>query len=190
MTDFDTNAALSEQSAATGDVPYESIPQLAANERFAMVCEELRRLKQIKDELFEDRIGPDGKKRPSYWDELKVEAAALSAAAGQKSVAFVDLRIAQTEPAAAPMKVTGASMVSAFGAAGAVVTLTEYHAITMAAKELDPNVLVQYGIPAHIVAAARVQAGKPRAGSTRIEWIGKKGTAAGKHGSGGSGSVQ
>lgn len=172
------------------DVPYELLPTLASNERFVQVCEELRRLKQIKDELFEDRIGDDGKKRPSYWDELKLEAGALASVSGAKSVAFIDLRIAQTEPGVGASKITGASVMNTIMNTGASeIDEHTLRAIAVASKDCDADTLVQYGVPPHVVAASRVY-GKPRSGSTRIEWIGKRGPAAGKRGAGGGGSVQ
>ena len=188
MTEFPDGSNLDAASTESADTPYELLPALANNERFVQIASELRRLKQLKDELFEDRIGDDGKKRPSYWDELKLEAGALAMAAGGTSVAFVDLRIAQTAGGAAPMKVTGASLFNAVGSSG--LSEKELVAAVWAAKDLDPHVLVAKGIPVHIVAAATVPTGKPRSASTRIEWIGKKGKRAGTPGAGSGGSIQ
>lgn len=187
MSEYPDGSNRSAAANESADTPYELLPTLANNERFVQVASELRRLKQLKDELFEDRIGDDGKKRPSYWDELKLEAGALAMAAGGKSVAFIDLRIAQTEGSAASMKVTGASLIAEYGPK---MTAEQIYAAVKAAKEMDINVLLVAGIPAHVIAAATVPVGKPRSASTRIEWIGKKGKRAGTPGAGSSGSIQ
>lgn len=174
-----------DETGELKDVPFEALPVLAANERFVTVADRLRELKTLKDAHFEKRG-----KLPSEWDELKTEAGALAMAAGVKSVAYIDLRIANAEGGESKGKITGAGMIEQYEKNSDLpMPYEQLRAIALSAKECDPDTLAQYGIPAQRIAAAR-EPGKGRSSSVRVEWIGSKGKGGKGRAAGSGGGVQ
>lgn len=167
MTDFDTTTHLTDDELK--DVPFESVPQLANDEDFIRKADRLRELKQL-EALFDDKKDDNGLPRGEYG-RLKIELGARAMAAGVKSVAYIDLRIQNVEGGVTKGKVTGSAIMDA---ASGVLSVEQLRSIVLAAKDLDEDLLLKYGIPAHVINAGRTK-GKPRAASTRVEWIGAKG---------------
>lgn len=177
-----------------GPVPYEAVPQLAANDRFMQLMDRLRELKKVKDELFEERTDSQtGEKLPSVWDELKIEAGALAAVAGADSVAYGDLVLVNVPGGETKGKLTGASLIEQLETRSAVMTDWEKQkaikAVALAANDCNPNDLVKFGFPPWLVEPAR-SPGKPRSGSTQISWVGSKGKGGRKRSAGSGGRVQ
>lgn len=168
-----------EEVELSADLPFELSPVLQANGRAAYVFDRLRDLKRQKDAIEKE------------FDELRTEAGVLVSVAQAKSVAYIDLRVANTEPGKAPMKITGASAVEQLEANSEFpATYQQIRAIALAAKDCDPDILAQYGYPVNRIDAARKPSGKPRAASTRVEWIGAKGKGGKERAAGSGDSVQ
>lgn len=177
------------------DVTYETLPLLASNPEFAQKADRLRHLKQIKDEVFTDKKDKNGVPI-GEWDRLRIECGAMVAVAGVKSVVYQDLRISNTEPSATGTPGSGSIDATAFAAlmqdevaSGDTKadedTIALLLRIIAAARGFDEERLLEAGVPPHVIARSR-GIGKGRAGSTRIEWVGKKGRGAGaKQGTGG-----
>lgn len=185
MTTIPTYAITDESES----VPFEAIPALAANEHYLAGMERLRELKALKDKLFND----DEKKGPlGEYEGLKREMAAMQLVHGQKSVTYVDLRVASVSGGVTKGKVTGELLAPILDngdvSPGDVAILIK---VIAAGKEFDPEKLIEAGIPASTIVTARTP-DKPRASSIRVEWVGAKGRGADKkmRGTGGAGGVQ
>lgn len=165
------------------DIPFEAIPLLATSADFHRMASRLRELRAIKDELFDDKISKVTGTPIGEYERLRLELGAMVAVAGVASVTFIDLRIANTAAGETRGKVTGPMIIRSLGDAPTVEQLL---AIARSATALDEDELVLNGIPPFVVAQSR-EPGKPRKGSTRVEWVGKRGPGANaKQGSGGA----
>lgn len=175
------------------DVPVEMLPLLASNEDFLRKMARLRYLKEIKDVAFNDKKDERGVPVGEFG-LLRLECGALVSAAGAKSAVYQDLRITNTEPSVAGTPGSGAIEASSFAALLsqeydqrqiADPTIAILFAVIAAARGFDEEALLDAGVPAHVIARSR-GIGKGRSGSTRVEWVGKKGRGAGgKQGAGG-----
>ena len=189
MTTIPTYAITDESES----VPFEAIPALAANEHYLAGMERLRELKSLKDKLFND----DEKKGPlGEYEGLKREMAAMQLVHGQKSVTYVDLRVASVSGGVTKGKVTGKGLADWINAQPNYGTLLaklheNIHVLIAAAESFDPAKLLEAGLPADLINSARTP-DKPRASSIRVEWVGAKGRGADKkmRGTGGAGGVQ
>jgi hypothetical protein len=179
--DYTGAASSSDPVADSAATPYEAVPALAGNDAYIGKMDRLRELARVKHELFntDERKGPLGE-----YEALKRECAAMQLVAGERSVAFGDLRLMSVAGGVTRGIVTGAALIRE---AGVVDDPDEndwkiLYAIALAAKECDVQALVDGGISPTIVAAART-ADKPRAGSIRAEIVRPKAARSG-HGSG------
>lgn len=181
MTDY-ANTGKPADSDEPKDVPYELIPQLAADEDFIQKAERLRELKATHDRLFDDTRDKETGLPRGEFGLLKLELGARAMAAGQRSIAYMDLRIANREGGETKGKVTGASMMQQLVVGQDDDPNIEdwkiLRTIALAAKDLDESILMERGIPAHAINSAR-QPGKPRSSSVVVEWIGAKGRSGG-----------
>lgn len=180
--------------AGSNDVPFETLPILQSNPEFVAKADRLRYLKAVHDDCFSDKKDPATGIPAGEFGRLKIELGAMVAVAGVTSVAYHDLRIANTaaSEAGAPGSgsVSGAMLVGLLSElVGEGPKVIEYvrllEAALAAARSFDEDALMEAGVPPHVIAQAR-GVGKGRAGSTRVEWIGKRGRgAASKQGDGG-----
>ena len=163
-----------KEGAEVASIPFEAVPMLAANPEFSTRMERARQLKRAIEDC------------ETELDEIRRECGAMIAVTGEKSVAFIDLRISNVEGGIAKGKLTGAGIIDA---AGRELSMAQYRAIALAAKDCDEGTLLENGIAAVLIASGR-EPGKPRAGSTRLEWIGAKGKGAKDRAKSSGGSVQ
>jgi hypothetical protein len=183
LPDYTGAASSSDPVADSAATPYEAVPALAGNDAYIDKMDRLRELTRVKHELFntDERKGPIGE-----YEVLKRECAAMQLVAGERSVAFGDLRLMSVAGGVTRGIVTGAALIVETGLAQ--VDNPNAHdwkilyAIALAAKECDVQTLVDGGISPTIVVAART-ADKPRAGSIRAEIVRPKAARSG-HGSG------
>jgi hypothetical protein len=184
MTDHNPQLADSVDDAAASNVPYESVPELAANETFIDLMNEARALK-ARHEQDDARL-----------DEIRIEAGALVMVAGQKSVAFQDIRVVNVDGGFTKGKITGKGLLESIElmpSLGMELTPEREHqlllAICAAAVDVNPAILVDLGFPATLIEGAR-GAGSPRKASTKLEWVGGKGKGGKKRAAGSGGAIQ
>lgn len=155
--------------------PYESIPALAANEDYINKMARLRELYALKLELFND----DEKKGPlGEYEALKHECAAMQLVNGQRSVTYIDMRLASVAGGVTKGKITGAAILDELGGSP---SLEQLRAIIASARDCDAQTLLLGGVSADAIEAARTP-DKPRAGSIRVELVGgpKRGATRGR----------
>lgn len=168
----------SQQSTSTAStaIPYESIPELAANEDFIALMEKARNNKRDLERLEAEQ------------DEIRLQCGAMAAVAGVKSVAFFELVLTNVDGGVTKGKITGAGLIEQVKSDP--LNFAKYAAaIAMAAKDCDPEVLLQHGFPAHLIEPARSK-GTTRAASTQFSWAGAKGKGGKRRAAGSGGSVQ
>lgn len=170
-------------SSASESVPFEAVPSLASNDDYIAKLARLRELKELKDKLFNDdeKRGDLGE-----YEQLKRECAAIAAAtAGIASITYYDLRVSMVDGGMIKGDVTGLALIETLTVEHGGVTAAQYIAIAKAAKKLDVQALADGGIsPLSIVRAKSPDA--PRAGSIRVEWVGRKGRGAKSKAKGGA----
>src|SRR4051794_13337997 len=81
--------------AGSNDVPFETLPILQSNPEFVAKADRLRYLKAVHDDCFSDKKAATGIPAGEFG-RLKIELGAMVAVAGVTSVAYHDLRIANT----------------------------------------------------------------------------------------------
>lgn len=160
--------------SAEGPIPFESVPQLAANEEFVTLMEKARHNKAEIERMEKEQ------------EAIRIELGALAAVAGVKSVAYLDLVLTNVDGSTVKGKITGARLIEQCESNGLQAPL---RAIALAAKDCDPDALVQHGYPPHLIEPAR-EPGKPRAGSTQFSWAGGKGKGGRRRAAGSGGAVQ
>jgi hypothetical protein len=159
------------------------VPELVANPEFVAKVDRTRQLKKISEETEKE------------LKDLQVELGGMIAVANQKSVAYLDMIVVNVDGALVKGKLTGAALVEQ-----ATRQQFELHgdpelpqhilyAVAMAAKDCDPNVLVENGFPPMLIEPARDPATR-RAGSTQIKWVGGSGKGGRKRAEGSGGPVQ
>jgi hypothetical protein len=171
------DAASEPSPQPDGPIPFEAVPQLAANDRFILIMERLREIKTATESMEKEE------------KELKLEAGALAAVAGVKSVAFYDVVLTNVDGSMMKGKLAGAGLIEQLEVAfhgDAYEKQRALRAIALAANDCDPQALALNGFPAALIEPARSK-GTPRAGSTQLSWAGGKGKG-GKRRAAGSGS--
>jgi hypothetical protein len=167
----------------SSNVPYEAVPELAANETFVDLMEEARKLKVAVD------------RDSARLEEIRIEAGALIAIAGQKSVAYQDIRVVNIDGGTTKGKITGAGLLDAVkqlldsGVIDHQRVAALVQVIALSAKDCDPEILVVHGFPPDYIEGARGQ-GSYRSGSTKFEWVGGKGKGAKSRAAGSGGTIQ
>jgi hypothetical protein len=178
--DYTGAASSSDPVADSAVTPYEAIPALAGNDAYINKMDRLRELTRVKHELFntDERKGPIGE-----YEALKRECAAMQLVAGERSVAFGDLRLMSVAGGTTKGKVTGALLSPLLddgdNSPGDVEMLLR---VIAAAKEFDVQKLVDAGVRPTIIAAAK-SPDTHGAGSIRAEIVRPKAARSG-HGSG------
>lgn len=170
------NESQQSTTSASAATPYESVPELAANEDFIALMEKARQNKRELERLEAEQ------------DEIRLQCGAMAAVAGHKSVAFFDLVITNVDGGLTKGKLTGAGLIEQATINNLNVDNLN-RAIALAAKDCDPELLLLYGFPAHLIEPARSK-GTNRAGSTQFSWAGAKGRGGKQRAAGSGGSVQ
>lgn len=178
------------QESESAAVPYEAVPELAANEDFINLME---RARQNKANL--ERIETD-------QENIRTEAGAMVAVAGYKSVAYNELVLTVVDGGTTKGKVTGGGLLLQASTEDPSLRTLEallddpsreaikvLYAIALAAKDCDPELLIRSGCPAHLIEQAR-EPGKPRKGSVQLSWAGGKGRGGKRRAAGSGGTVQ
>lgn len=163
LRDITGDQSGAESSSST--IPYESVPQLAASEDFAALMEEARTNKSLLEQL------------EARQEAIRIEAGAMVAVTGYKSVVFVDLVLTNVDGTTTKGKITGAGLLAQLAeqcGGEDNVPLYMVFAVAQAAKDCDPTVLVKNRFPAALIEPAR-EPGSPRKGSTQFSWVGAKG---------------
>lgn len=177
-------------ASSTGtSIPFEAIPGLAANEEFIASMDKLRELKQLEDQFFKkDDKHPE---KDGLYHKLRRSTMAIALSFGQRSVSYQDIRIADVDGGVIKGKVSGERLLVQLGIMGSDETplaakepgelIALLLGIVKAAKELDPQKLVDAGVSPLAISRAK-SPDTPKANSVRVEWIGRR--------RGGSGTVQ